>query len=109
MAGGGALPGRAVDQKSAEIYSPPYLFKGARPTITTAPGTIEYGAGFDVTTPNAGSIDKVSLIRLPSVTHGFDQNQRFQFLSFTQGAGKVTVSPRRRPISLRPGTTCSPF
>ena len=30
MAGGGQLPGSiAVDQKNAEIYSPPYLFKGA--------------------------------------------------------------------------------
>ena len=37
MGGGGALPGRATDQTNAEIYSPPYLFKGARPTITTAP------------------------------------------------------------------------
>ena len=33
MAGGGALPGRATDQRNAEIYSPPYLFKGPRPTI----------------------------------------------------------------------------
>ena len=41
MAGGGALPGSiAVDQKNAEIYSPPYLFKGARPTITAAPATM---------------------------------------------------------------------
>ncbi len=93
MAGGGALPGRATDIKNGEIYSPPYLFKGPRPTITTAPGTIEYGSGFDVTTPDAASIDKVSLIRLPSVTHGLDQNQRFQFLSFTRSAGRVTVQP----------------
>ena len=57
MAGGGALPGSiAVDQKNAEIYSPPYLFKGARPTITAAPATMQYGATFDVTTPNAAQI-----------------------------------------------------
>ncbi len=91
MAGGGALPGRATDQKNAEIYSPPYLFKGPRPTISSAPSAANYGASFDVTTPNAAQIAKVSLIRSPSVTHAFDQNQRFQFLSFTAGAGKVTV------------------
>ena len=35
MAGGGAAArAGATDQKNAEIYSPPYLFKGARPTIT---------------------------------------------------------------------------
>ena len=91
MAGGGALPGRATDQKNAEIYSPPYLFKGPRPTISSAPSAANYGASFDVTTPNAGQIAKVSLVRSPSVTHAFDQNQRFQFLNFTVGAGKVTV------------------
>src|SRR5262249_29870575 len=46
---------------------------------------------FDLGTPDAASISKISLIRLPSVTHGFDQGQRFQFLNFTAGSGKVTV------------------
>ncbi len=92
MAGGGALPGSvAVNQRNAEIYSPPYLFKGPRPTITTAPSTMQYGASFDVTTPNAAQIAHVSLIRSPSVTHAIDMNQRFQYLNFTPGAGKVTV------------------
>ena len=92
MAGGGALPGSvAVNQRNAEIYSPPYLFKGPRPTITAAPATMQYGASFDVTTPNAAQIAHVSLIRSPSVTHAIDMNQRFQYLNFTPGAGKVTV------------------
>ncbi len=91
MAGGGALPGRATDQKNAEIYSPSYLFKGARPTISSAPLSATYGSSFDIQTPDAAQITKVSLVRSPSVTHGFDQNQRFQFLNFTQGAGKITV------------------
>ena len=34
MSGGGRLGGRAANQNNAEIYSPPYLFKGPRPTIT---------------------------------------------------------------------------
>jgi hypothetical protein len=93
MAGGGALPGSmAINQKNAEIYSPPYLFKGARPTITAAPATMQYGTTFDVTTPNAAEIAHVSLIRSPSVTHSIDMNQRFQYLTFTQAAGKVTVN-----------------
>ena len=91
MAGGGALPGRATDQRNAEIYSPPYLFRGPRPTISAISATANYGASFDVTTPNAAQVAKVSLIRSPSVTHAFDMNQRFQFLNFTPGAGKVTV------------------
>jgi fibronectin type 3 domain-containing protein len=93
MAGGGQLPSvpTIVDQKNAEIYSPPYLFKGPRPTAD-APAAAAYGSTFDVTTPNAASIAQVSLIRLPSVTHANDMNQRFQFLNFTTGAGKLTVS-----------------
>ena len=44
MAGGGAAARvGAIDQKNAEIYSPPYLFKGARPTISSAPSIAEYG------------------------------------------------------------------
>jgi fibronectin type 3 domain-containing protein len=91
MAGGGALPGRATDQLNGEIYSPPYLFKGARPTISSIPGGASYASSFDISTPDAASITKVSLIKSPSVTHAFDQNQRFQFLNFTQGSGKITV------------------
>ena len=53
---------------------------------------MSYGASFDVNTPNAAQIAHVSLIRSPSVTHAFDMNQRFQFLNFTAGAGKVTVT-----------------
>jgi hypothetical protein len=45
-----------------------------------------------VATPDAANIAKVSLIRLGSVTHAFDMNQRFQWLSFTAGAGDLTVS-----------------
>ena len=94
MAGGGQLPSvpTIVNQRNAEIYSPPYLFKGPRPTITGAPTAAAYGSSFDVTTPNAASIAQVSLIRLPSVTHAIDMNQRFQFLNFTTGAGKLTVN-----------------
>ncbi len=93
MAGGGQLPSvpTIVNQRNAEIYSPPYLFKGPRPTAD-APSAAAYGSTFDVTTPNAASIAQVSLIRLPSVTHANDMNQRFQYLNFTTGAGKLTVS-----------------
>ena len=48
MAGGGQLPGRATNIYSGEIYSPPYLFKGARPTIASAPSVVKYGANFTV-------------------------------------------------------------
>ena len=43
VAGGGGDPG-VSDQKSAQIFSPPYLFKGPRPTIASAPSTVSYGS-----------------------------------------------------------------
>jgi hypothetical protein len=93
MAGGGQLPGSpAVNETNAEVYSPPYLFKGARPTISSAPSLVQYGQSFTVSTPDASTISKVSLVRLPSVTHAFDQDQRFQFLNFTAGSGQLTVT-----------------
>src|SRR5581483_11926625 len=103
MAGGGQLPGRATNIYSGEIYSPPYLFKGNRPTITSAPSTIQYGSQFTVATPDASSIQKVALIRTPSVTHAFDQNQRYIPLSFTQGSGQLTVQAPSNPNTAPPG------
>jgi hypothetical protein len=104
MAGGGQLPGTpAVNQDNAEIYSPPYLFKGTRPTISGAPSLVQYNSSFTVTTPDAANIASVSLIRTPSVTHGFDQNQRFQFLSFTKNSGSLTVQAPAGANTAPPG------
>jgi hypothetical protein len=104
MAGGGQLPGStAVNQTNAEIYSPPYLFKGARPTITSSPGTLTYGSTFAVQTPDAASIKSVALIRTPSVTHALDQNGRYIPLSFTAGSGQLTVTAPSSSNTAPPG------
>jgi hypothetical protein len=79
------------DQKNAELFSPPYLFAGARPTISSAPGSLVYGATFTVGTASASSIGKVSLIALGSVTHAFDMNQRFMWLTFTKTSSGLQV------------------
>ena len=105
MAGGGQLPGSsAVNQTNAEIYSPPYLFKGTRPVISSAPTTpVQVGSTFTISTPNAAEISKVSLVRTPAVTHGFDQNQRFTWLNFTAGANQLTVTAPANTAQAPPG------
>jgi hypothetical protein len=104
MAGGGQLPGStATNEYNAQLYSPPYLFKGARPTITAAPSLVQYGSSFQVTTPDAARIAKVSLVRTPSVTHDFDQNQRFTFLNFTQAGGVLSVQAPAQANLAPPG------
>jgi hypothetical protein len=73
----------APSQRNAELFSPPYLFSGDRPTIADAPAEVGFGEVFRVETPDASSIASVSLIRLGSTTHAFDMNQRFQRLVFS--------------------------
>ena len=79
---------------SAEIFSPPYLFRGARPSISGAPDAVGYGEQFFVGTPDAGRVVRATLVRLASVTHAFDQNQRFLELTLARVAGGLAlVSP----------------
>lgn len=93
-AGGGRPPatGGDFDHTDVEIYSPPYLFKGARPTITSAPTVVNHGDQFFVASPDAASIAKVTLVRLSSVTHAFNQDQRINYLSFQKIATGVNVT-----------------
>jgi galactose oxidase len=76
---------------NAELFSPPYLFKGPRPVVSSVPEAVEYGEQFPVLTPDAGAVVQVTLVRLSSVTHAFDQSQRFLELSFRRSAGGVTI------------------
>jgi hypothetical protein len=92
--------GGSPTQENAEVFSPPYLFKGARPVITSAPSSVGYDENFSVDTPNGASIAKVSLIRLGSVTHAFDENQRFNQLTFSENSGGLSVhSPANRNVA----------
>ena len=78
---------------TAELYSPPYLFKGARPVISYAPALASYGQPFAFGSPDAASIDAVTWIRLSSVTHSFNMNQRFLRLPITgRSATSVTAT-----------------
>ena len=77
---------------SAEIYSPPYLFKGTRPSITSVPPSISYGQLFFVGTPNATNIRNISMIALPCVTHGVNMGQRIFRPSFSLAAGGLNLA-----------------
>ncbi len=92
VAGSGRPNGLGSNQFNAEIFSPPYLFKGPRPVITSAPANAQYGAPFFVATPDAARIAKVSLIRLGSVTHAFNIDQRYLELTYQPAAGGLTVT-----------------
>ncbi|HEX8087200.1 MAG TPA: galactose oxidase-like domain-containing protein, partial [Blastocatellia bacterium] len=106
LSAGGGLPpspnARDTDHPDVEIYSPPYLFKGPRPSITSSPAAVTHDRQFFIGTPDATGITKVTLIRLSSVTHAFNQNQRINILSYRQTPGGLSV---RAPGS---GSLCPP-
>jgi hypothetical protein len=87
---GHANPGFPA-QTTSQIYSPPYLFKGPRPTIASAPAAAAYGSNISVATPDAASIRSVNLVSLGADTHQSDMAQHFVPLNFSQGAGGLGV------------------
>src|SRR4029077_7950946 len=95
--------GGDVSGATAEIFSPPYLFHGARPAISSSPSRISYGQTFSLVTPDAASISQVNLIRLSSVTHAFNQDQRINRLSFTAAVGSLNVTGPANPNLAPPG------
>jgi Domain of unknown function (DUF1929)/Bacterial Ig domain/Kelch motif len=102
-AGGGRVAG-TTNQLSAQVYSPAYLFKGARPTITSAPDNVPYGsAPFTVNSPEASTIASVSLISLGSVTHSTDMNQSYAELPFTKTTNQLVVSAPQDATQISPG------
>jgi hypothetical protein len=84
--------GGVPDELSAEFYSPPYLFKGSRPTISQAPTQITYGQSFFVGTPDAASIRSAVLIRTGAATHFFNMNARYVPVALTQVAGGLNIT-----------------
>lgn len=77
----------------AEVYSPPYLFRGPRPLIASTPAEISYGGTFDVSVDDTTDVARVALVRPGSVTHGVDFSQRYVGVEFTAwGATTLQVS-----------------
>ena len=99
LTGGGGAPG-PVKNLNAEIYYPLYLYKqdgsgqpADRPTISTAPASVILGQAFQVTMGTAGPFSRVTLLRMGSVTHAFNADQRFFNLTFAQNGQQLTITP----------------
>jgi Domain of unknown function (DUF1929)/Glyoxal oxidase N-terminus/Kelch motif len=87
-----------------EVFSPPYLFRGPRPTITAAPTVVTRGQTFFVRTPDAASIAHVTWVRLASVTHSVNMSQGFaKTTTFTKVTGGLNVTPPSSSTELPPG------
>ena len=106
LVAGGGHANAACDpgQFSAQIYSPPYLFNGPRPTITSAPAGVDATARASPsrrpTPPRSAS---VNLVSLGADTHQIDMDQHFVPLSFTAGSGSLTVQTPASAALAPPG------
>ena len=101
---GRVLTGGGRNRRTAEIFSPPYLKQdGPRPVIQTAPALLTPGTSFVVQTPDAAQVSKVTLLALGSVTHAFDQNQRFLKLAFTPTSEGLSVTAPADNLAAPPG------
>ena len=84
--------GGNVGGPNAQIYSPPYLFAGARPSIASAPTTAGYGQTTFIGTPDAANISQVTLLRAASTTHTNDMSGRFLRLNFVKTSTGLNVT-----------------
>jgi hypothetical protein len=93
LVSGGGHPETLNDagQFNSQVYSPSYLFNGARPTITSASASAQYGSTITVNTPHAANIGAVNLVSFGADTHQSDMDQHFVPLSFTAGSGSLSV------------------
>ncbi len=105
-----ALPGlnpHETRDPSFEIYSPPYLFRGDRPTVADAPGRIDNGTTFPLTLGSATEAEAVQatgsvvLMRNTTLTHLTDGDQRSVVLPVVgrDGATLTVKAPTDRAVA----------
>ena len=105
----GLVPGVDTDRDTgvpvAQVYKPPYLFKGPRPVIEDAPDEIDYGSFFDVQVSGpSGRVSSVVLILPSPQTHKWDWGNRYVELAFDRGEnGRLTVVAPATPGLAVPG------
>ncbi|MCT9079403.1 kelch motif-containing protein [Streptomyces fulvoviolaceus] len=79
-------------EQRIEIYTPPYLYRDAQPSLSGGPQTIARGASGTFTSKHASTIKKVRLIRPSASTHVTDVDQRSIALDFTVSGDKIKVN-----------------
>jgi hypothetical protein len=98
----GNNPGDGSFDMRISVYSPPYMFNGARPQITSvAAQEWHYGSTEQITTDSP--IVSAELIRPAAVTHSSDPNQRFVDLPMTVNGNSIGLNVTSNPDIAPPG------
>lgn len=100
LSAGGGICGDCIrlgyEERNAEIFTPPYLFnqdgsRATRPRLGQFPESIDYAEQVVVSVDDSINIDRVHLIKLGSVTHSENQDQRLVPLEFNRVSRSLTV------------------
>jgi hypothetical protein len=101
---GGSNPPEMEAELRLEVYSPPYLFAGPRPVISTAPDHANYGDRIRIRTSQLREIKWVSLIRPSATTHSLDTEQRVVDVAFRRTPnGRLELRIPSNPNLAPPG------
>ncbi|OEJ26740.1 galactose oxidase [Streptomyces agglomeratus] len=88
-----------VFEQRIEIYTPPYLFRDARPKLTGGPKTVRRGGTATFKSAHAASIKDAKLMRPSAVTHVTDVDQRTVALEMKKTKGGISVTvPKNRAL-----------
>lgn len=86
-------------EQRIEIYTPPYLYHGAQPSLTGGPQTIRRGASGTFTSKHAASLKTARLIKPSASTHVTDIDQTSIALDMKKSGDKITVTvPKNRSM-----------
>lgn len=108
---GGGTPGPVFNQ-NVEVYYPPYLFRstGTASVLATRPVmtginalTHRPGAALQVEMQDSSAIARLVLVKGGTVTHSFNNGQRFVELPFTQSADLLSATLPASGNTLPPG------
>ena len=98
----GDNPGNGTWNHNVSIYTPPYLYKGTRPAITSVINQEwKYGDTQRITVDRP--VAKAELIRPAAVTHSSDPNQRFVDLPLSVSGNNVDLNVTNNPNLAPPG------
>jgi hypothetical protein len=90
--------------RTAQIWSPPYLFDGPRPVITFAPQRVPYDAPFRVAVQGPpAAVTRAVLMRPGAVTHAVDMSQQAIFLDVTAQPDGLTMTAPLNATVAPPG------
>jgi len=85
-------PYEGSNHNSGEIYSPPYLFRGTRPQIGSAPSSADYNTPFQVSVSNVDPADAHAVLIPPAaVTHATNPAPRIVPLAASPIAGGLNL------------------